>query len=137
VGLARKFLKDSSGVRFDNEPGTYDKNEFIPVEVKAGSLVLLDGNLVHQRCTSKSDHFTSLIVCLILELIITVRFRSWKFVLCKDGLPNNTVIRVFLFPYYLMRFFICSFENTSPKSRQAYSVHVVETKDCIWAEQNW
>jgi phytanoyl-CoA hydroxylase len=78
VGLARKFLKDSSGVRFDNEPGTYDKNEFIPVEVKAGSLVLLDGNLVHQ-----------------------------------------------------------SFENTSPKSRQAYSVHVVETKDCIWAEQNW
>ncbi|CAK9878011.1 unnamed protein product [Sphagnum jensenii] len=78
LGLARRFLKDSSGVRFDNEPGTYDKNEFIPVEVKAGSLVLLDGNLVHQ-----------------------------------------------------------SFENTSPKSRQAYSVHVVETKDCIWAEQNW
>jgi phytanoyl-CoA hydroxylase len=68
VGLARRFLKDGSGVRFDNEPGTYDKNAFVPVEVKAGSLVLLHGNLVHQRCTSRSDHLTSLIVCLILEL---------------------------------------------------------------------
>ena len=30
-----------------------------------------------------------------------------------------------------------SFENTSPKSRQAYSVHVVETVGCSYPETNW
>lgn len=36
--------------------------------------------------------------------------------------------------------FIClvySFENRSPKSRHAYSLHVVDTEGCKWAQDNW
>lgn len=77
-GLMRRFLKDKNGSRFDGESPTYDYAMFVPLEVKAGSLVLIDGNLVHQ-----------------------------------------------------------SFENTSHKSRHAYSIHAVETDGCSWAAENW
>lgn len=77
-GVARRFLKESTGVRFDKEAPKWDISAFVPLEVKAGTLVLLHGDLVHQ-----------------------------------------------------------SFENTSPKSRQAYSVHVVETVGCSYPETNW
>ncbi|CAG7862067.1 unnamed protein product [Brassica rapa] len=30
-----------------------------------------------------------------------------------------------------------SFENLSPKSRHAYSLHVVESDGCKWAQDNW
>lgn len=36
--------------------------------------------------------------------------------------------------------FIClvySFENRSAKSRHAYSLHVVDTEGCKWAQDNW
>ncbi|XP_024535439.1 phytanoyl-CoA dioxygenase [Selaginella moellendorffii] len=77
-GVARKFLRDENGVKFDKSPPTYEMSQFIPVEVKAGSLVVIHGNLVHQ-----------------------------------------------------------SFENKSSKSRHAYSVHVVESEDCVWSSDNW
>ncbi|KAM3264786.1 hypothetical protein P3L10_001780 [Capsicum annuum] len=55
----------------------YTKKDFIPLEVKAGSLVVIHGDLFHQ-----------------------------------------------------------SFENQSSKSRHAYSLHVVDTNGCKWAEDN-
>ncbi|XP_058735383.1 phytanoyl-CoA dioxygenase [Vicia villosa] len=77
-GLVRKFYRDEDGVKFDRPSPSYDKKDFVPIEVKAGSLVVIHGNLIHQ-----------------------------------------------------------SFENQSPKSRHAYSLHVVDTDGCKWAPENW
>ncbi|KAF3775310.1 Phytanoyl-CoA dioxygenase [Nymphaea thermarum] len=77
-GLVRRFIRDDNGVHFDQPSPSYDRRDFVALEVKAGSLVVLHGDLVHQ-----------------------------------------------------------SFENQSPKSRHAYSVHAVETDGCSWAADNW
>ena len=31
----------------------------------------------------------------------------------------------------------CSYENTSPKSRHAFTMHVIEGDGTKWAEDNW
>eukprot|EP00850_Spirogloea_muscicola_P002055 SM000008S22144 [mRNA] locus=s8:71969:74695:+ [translate_table: standard] len=77
-GLARRFVKTEQGVTFEGEAPQYDMTKFIPVEVKAGSLMLLHGALVHT-----------------------------------------------------------SYENKSPKSRHAYSVHIIESNRCAYAAENW
>ncbi|KAI3442804.1 uncharacterized protein J3R85_001080 [Psidium guajava] len=77
-GLVRRFIRGEGGVSFDRPSPTYDKKDFVAIEVKAGSLVLLHGDLIHQ-----------------------------------------------------------SFENQSSKSRHAYSIHVVDTDGCKWAQSNW
>lgn len=48
-GLVRKFYRDEDGVKFDRPSPSYDKKDFVPIEVKAGSLVVIHGNLIHQR----------------------------------------------------------------------------------------
>nr|AFK42779.1 unknown [Lotus japonicus] len=77
-GLVRRFLRDENGVKFDRPSPSYDQKDFVPIEVKSGSLVVIHGDLIHQ-----------------------------------------------------------SFENLSPKSRHAYSLHVVDTDGCKWAPENW
>ncbi|KAJ8747789.1 hypothetical protein K2173_002185 [Erythroxylum novogranatense] len=77
-GLVRRFLRGEQGVYFDRPSPSYDQKDFVPIEVKAGSLVVIHGDLIHQ-----------------------------------------------------------SFENMSPKSRHAYSLHVVDTDGCKWAQDNW
>ncbi|XP_044488051.1 phytanoyl-CoA dioxygenase [Mangifera indica] len=77
-GLVRRFLRGEEGVYFDRPSPSYDQKDFVPVEVKAGSLVVIHGDLIHQ-----------------------------------------------------------SFENQSSKSRHAYSLHVVDTDGCKWAQENW
>ncbi|KAL5553426.1 hypothetical protein UlMin_040827 [Ulmus minor] len=77
-GLVRRFIRGDDGVTFDRPSPTYDQKDFVPIEVKAGSLVVIHGDLIHQ-----------------------------------------------------------SFENQSPKSRHAYSLHVVDTVGCKWAPDNW
>eukprot|EP01018_Ginkgo_biloba_P028615 Gb_18165 [translate_table: standard] len=77
-GLVRRFIRDDNGVHFDKPSPPYNYGDFIPLEVKSGSLVVIHGDLVHQ-----------------------------------------------------------SFENQSSKSRHAYSIHVVDTDGCTWAEDNW
>jgi phytanoyl-CoA hydroxylase len=42
------------GVKFDNDPKTYDLDKFVPLEVKAGTLVVLHGRLVHYSKENKS-----------------------------------------------------------------------------------
>lgn len=77
-GLVRRFIRDDNGVHFDRPSPSYELKDFVPVEVKAGALVVIHGDLIHQ-----------------------------------------------------------SFENQSPNSRHAYSLHVVDTDGCEWAEDNW
>lgn len=45
----RRFVRDENGVHFDRPSPSYDETEFVPLEVKAGSLVVIHGDLVHQR----------------------------------------------------------------------------------------
>ncbi|CAO2828506.1 unnamed protein product [Amaranthus hypochondriacus] len=77
-GLVRRFIRDDEGVQFDRPSPSYEQKDFVPVEVKAGALVVIHGDLIHQ-----------------------------------------------------------SFENQSPNSRHAYSLHVVDTDGCKWAGDNW
>ncbi|XP_022998431.1 phytanoyl-CoA dioxygenase [Cucurbita maxima] len=77
-GLVRRFLRGDNGVYFDQLSPAYEHKDFMPIEVRAGSLVVIHGDLIHQ-----------------------------------------------------------SFENHSPKSRHAYSLHVVDTEGCVWAPDNW
>ncbi|XP_038714169.1 phytanoyl-CoA dioxygenase isoform X2 [Tripterygium wilfordii] len=77
-GLVRRFIRGEKGVTFDRPSPTYDQKDFVPIEVKAGALVAIHGDLIHQ-----------------------------------------------------------SFENQSSKSRHAYSLHVVDTEGCKWAQENW
>ncbi|GAB2296964.1 hypothetical protein Dimus_031068 [Dionaea muscipula] len=77
-GLVRRFVRGDDGVYFDRPSPSYDQKNFVPIEVKAGSLVVIHGDLIHQ-----------------------------------------------------------SFENQSSTSRHAYSLHVVDTDGCSWAEDNW
>ncbi|KMZ76392.1 Phytanoyl-CoA dioxygenase, putative, expressed [Zostera marina] len=61
-GLARKFIRDENGVHFDCPAPTYDPNDFIPIEVKAGSMVVLHGDVVHksfENHSTKSRHALS------------------------------------------------------------------------------
>lgn len=48
-GLVRRFLRGEQGVYFDQPSPSYNQADFVPVEVKSGSLVLIHGDLVHQR----------------------------------------------------------------------------------------
>jgi len=48
-GLVRRFLRDEDGVKFDRPSPSYDKKDFVPIEVKAGSMVVIHGDLIHQR----------------------------------------------------------------------------------------
>lgn len=34
---------------FDRPSPEYDQKDFVPIEVKAGSLVVIHGDLIHQR----------------------------------------------------------------------------------------
>ncbi|KAL6001614.1 hypothetical protein ACLOJK_007352 [Asimina triloba] len=40
-GLVRRFIRDDDGVHFDHPSPSYDRKDFVPLEVKAGSLVVL------------------------------------------------------------------------------------------------
>ncbi|KAL2608140.1 hypothetical protein R1flu_026713 [Riccia fluitans] len=77
--LGTKFISRKDGtVAVEGTAPTYDMSKFVPLEVKAGSLVLLHGLLVHH-----------------------------------------------------------SYENTSSKSRHAYSIHVLEGDGTVYPEENW
>ncbi|RID45278.1 hypothetical protein BRARA_I02020 [Brassica rapa] len=77
-GLVRRFVRGENGVTYDQPSPSYEQKDFVPIEMKPGSIVAIHGDLIHQ-----------------------------------------------------------SFENLSPKSRHAYSLHVVESDGCKWAQDNW
>ncbi|KMS95918.1 hypothetical protein BVRB_003760 [Beta vulgaris subsp. vulgaris] len=55
-GLVRRFIRDDEGVHFDRPSPTYDQNDFVPIEVKAGSLVVIHGDLIHQSFENQSPN---------------------------------------------------------------------------------
>ncbi|CAL8995129.1 unnamed protein product [Prunus brigantina] len=58
-GLVRRFIRGEGGVTFDRPSPEYDQKDFVPIEVKAGSLVVIHGDLIHQSLenqSSKSRH---------------------------------------------------------------------------------
>lgn len=48
-GLKRRFIRDENGVHFDEPSPSYDQKDFVPLEVKEGALVVIHGDLIHQR----------------------------------------------------------------------------------------
>lgn len=48
-GLVRRFIRGEKGVHFDKPSPFYNQKDFVPIEVKAGSLVVIHGDLIHQR----------------------------------------------------------------------------------------
>ncbi|KAF2305507.1 hypothetical protein GH714_006050 [Hevea brasiliensis] len=62
-GLIRRFLTSGQGMYFDRPFPSYDQKDFVPIEVKTGSLVVIHGDLIHQSFenhSSKSGHAYSL-----------------------------------------------------------------------------
>ncbi|CAN6478532.1 unnamed protein product [Victoria cruziana] len=53
-GLVRRFIRDDNGVHFDKPSPSYDRSDFVALEVKAGSLIVLHGDLVHQSFENRS-----------------------------------------------------------------------------------
>ncbi|KAH0453406.1 hypothetical protein IEQ34_017730 [Dendrobium chrysotoxum] len=53
-GLVRRFIRDDNGVHFDHCSPFYDQKEFVPLEVKAGTLIVIHGDLIHQSFENKS-----------------------------------------------------------------------------------
>ncbi|KAK1314870.1 hypothetical protein QJS10_CPA06g02279 [Acorus calamus] len=53
-GLVRRFIRDDDGVHFDRPSPSYDHNDFVPLEVKAGTLVILHGDAIHQSFENQS-----------------------------------------------------------------------------------
>ncbi|KAM5562944.1 hypothetical protein ABKV19_017902, partial [Rosa sericea] len=47
-GLVRRFIRGEDGVTFDRPSPAYDPKDFVPIEVKAGSLIVICGDHIHQ-----------------------------------------------------------------------------------------
>ncbi|PVH31342.1 hypothetical protein PAHAL_9G119900 [Panicum hallii] len=52
--LKIRMIKDENGTYFDRPTPSYDHKEFVPLEVKSGSLVVIHGNLVHKSAENLS-----------------------------------------------------------------------------------
>lgn len=48
-GLVRRFIRGEEGVSFDHPSPSYNQKDFVPIEMKAGSLIVIHGDLIHQR----------------------------------------------------------------------------------------
>lgn len=55
-GLVRRFIRDEDGVHFDQPSPSYDEKDFVSIEVKAGSLVVIHGDLIHQSFENQSSN---------------------------------------------------------------------------------
>ncbi|KAM5562949.1 hypothetical protein ABKV19_017906, partial [Rosa sericea] len=53
-GLVRRFIRGEDGVTFDRPSPAYDPKDFVPIEVKAGSLIVICGDLIHQSFENQS-----------------------------------------------------------------------------------
>ena len=57
-GLVRRMTRDENGTHFDCPSPSYDLKEFVPLEVKSGALVVIHGDLIHQRWDSSLYYYT-------------------------------------------------------------------------------
>ena len=73
-GLKTRMIKDEKGTYFDRPIPSYDHKEFVSLEVKSGSLVVIHGNLVHKRWSYDFLYhicFQVMIYLFIFYLVIT------------------------------------------------------------------
>ncbi|GAB2227433.1 hypothetical protein Droror1_Dr00009254 [Drosera rotundifolia] len=54
-GLVRRFVRGDDGVYFDRPSPSYEPKDFVPIEVKSGSLVVIHGDLIHQSFENQSS----------------------------------------------------------------------------------
>ncbi|KAF5751838.1 phytanoyl-CoA dioxygenase isoform X1 [Tripterygium wilfordii] len=118
-GLVRRFIRGEKGVTFDRPSPTYDQKDFVPIEVKAGALVAIHGDLIHQRSVELNY---------VSHSQMTKKMKRRIFLIPIDRAT------IFFFVFLCLDY---SFENQSSKSRHAYSLHVVDTEGCKWAQENW
>jgi phytanoyl-CoA hydroxylase len=62
-GLVRRFIRGDNGITFDQPSPSYEQKDFVSIEMKAGSLIAIHGDLIHQsfeNLSSKSRHAYSL-----------------------------------------------------------------------------
>lgn len=67
-GLVRRFIRDEKGVHFDKPSPSFELKDFVPIEVKAGTLVVIHGDLIHQRCVAYIEGKIIFLLCCILFL---------------------------------------------------------------------
>ena len=48
----RRMVRDENGTHFDRPSPAYDQKEYVALEVKSGDLVVIQGDLIHQRWNS-------------------------------------------------------------------------------------
>ncbi|KAK8444348.1 hypothetical protein SEVIR_9G121500v4 [Setaria viridis] len=65
-GLVRRMIRDENGTHFDRPSPSYDQKEFVPLEVKSGALVVIHGDLIHQRWNSPLYYYILLLSCDVL-----------------------------------------------------------------------
>jgi phytanoyl-CoA hydroxylase len=53
------MIRDENGTHFDRPSPSYDQKEFVPLEVKSGALVVIHGDLIHQRWNSPLYYYTA------------------------------------------------------------------------------
>ncbi|KAG2657911.1 phytanoyl-CoA dioxygenase 1-like isoform X2 [Panicum virgatum] len=67
-GLVRRMIRDENGTHFDRPSASYDHKEFVPLEVKSGTLVMLHGDIIHKSFANLSPTSRH---ALILHLVDT------------------------------------------------------------------
>ncbi|XP_039787565.1 phytanoyl-CoA dioxygenase 2-like [Panicum virgatum] len=67
-GLVRRMIRDENGTHFDCLSASYDHKEFVPLEVKSGTLVMLHGDIIHKSFANLSPTSRH---ALILHLVDT------------------------------------------------------------------
>lgn len=66
-GLKIRMIKDENGTYFDRPIPSYDHKEFVPLEVKSGSLVIIHGDLVHKSFENLSPASRHALVLHVIE----------------------------------------------------------------------
>ena len=135
-GCHRRFIRAPDGsVSFDRGMPEFDSSAFVPVEVKAGSLVLLHGSNVHLRWAGALAA-VGMDVLLACQLAGGANGRAAPHS-GKMLLPSPPTYHAQCCPGAVAAH-CCSKENSSPHSRHAYSMHFVEGgPGFTWVADNW
>ncbi|KAG2302091.1 hypothetical protein Bca52824_030742 [Brassica carinata] len=53
-GLVRRFVRGENGVTYDQSSPSYEQEDFLANEMKAGSMIAIHGDLIHQSFENQS-----------------------------------------------------------------------------------
>lgn len=87
-GVHRRFLRAADGsVSFDGESPSFEDSQFVPVEVKAGSLVLLHGANVHRSGENTSPQSRHAYALHVVEGAPDHAWQSENWLQRREGMP--------------------------------------------------